>query len=140
MRKLLLISLALLISACGESTVSGSGSAPADPPAAVAPAKTSATLAEFMDALTAAGMTVGDKSEKMYGMIGARDGFSVKVNEDWIQAYEYEPDLKSATDMMQKLVDEGMMGRRAVAHKNLLMMVDEKHPDWAQVLEIFNSL
>lgn len=98
------------------------------------------TLQQFVDAMNSAGLETGQKSEKMFGMIMAIDGFGIDVNGDQIQVYQYDTSIKSGQDLVGKFAEEGIMGRRAVVSKNLLMMEDAKHPDWERILAVFNSM
>lgn len=98
------------------------------------------SIDEFLAALESNGLTVGDKSNKAYGLIMAVDGTGVEVSDDTLEVYQYDTTIKSGEEAIKMWQAEGIMGQPVIVNKNLLIIKKEKHSKWDRVVSIFNDL
>lgn len=91
-------------------------------------------------ALEKKGFEIGEKTEKMYGVIKANDGYGLEINGESIEIYEYNTGITSGEEAIEKMVEDGVMGQRAIRRKNLLMLVEEDHPKWDTIKQTFKGL
>lgn len=122
----IMLIISMLIGGCGKADENGTS-------------EQSIHAQDFLASMEKNGLRLGKKREKMFGLIGAVEGFAIEVNGDLIEVYEYDTTIKSGRDLLRKFSTEGMMGQAAIAHKNLLLIRDQKHADWEKILNIFNS-
>ena len=96
----------------------------------------------FRDAISTHGLNLERESEKMYGLIGAIDGYGMTVGQCRVEIYEFDTTIKSGRDALARLVEDGVNGRRAAQNKNLALLYHCKpdNSDYAKVSEILYSL
>lgn len=117
---LLLIVTIMGLSACGGSNGKG--------------------LDDLLDYYEENGFTVGSKNEKMFEMIGAKDGFSVYLNDSYAEFYIYE---KDSTDLAY-IKENGEYDMKvfmvsAIANKDIVLMGYEDEPDEGMIVKLFND-
>lgn len=98
------------------------------------------TIEDFTVALESNGMSVGEKSDKMFALLMATDGYGIEVNGDSIEVYQFDTTIKSGIEAIEKWKTEGFMGQSVVVTKNLMMFPDMKHKDWKEIARVFGSL
>jgi len=98
------------------------------------------TIEDFTKALESNGMSIGEKSVKMSGLIMATDGYRIDVNGDSIEVYQFDTTIKSGKEAIEKWKKEGIMGHPVIVNKNLMMFVDKKHKNWKEIDHVFNTL
>lgn len=98
------------------------------------------TIESFTEALESNGISIGKKSEKMYRLLMATDGYGIDVNGEYIEVYQFDTTIQSGKDAIEKWKKEGFMGQPVIVNKNLMMFADKKHKDWKEIFHIFNSL
>ena len=57
----------------------------------------------------------------------ATDGYSMKINSDSMEIYQFNTTIKSGREVIEKWEKEGCMGQVVIVNKNLMMFIDEKH-------------
>ncbi len=98
------------------------------------------TIETFTNALESNGMSIGERSEKLYGLLMAIDGYGIEVNGDFIEVYQFDTTIKSGKEAIEKWNKEGFMGQPVIVRKNLMMFLNKNHKNWKQIENIFNSL
>jgi hypothetical protein len=98
------------------------------------------TIDIFTKALASNGMSLGKKTEKMYGLLMATDGYSIDVNGESIEIYQFNTTIKSGKDAIENWKNEGYMGHSVVVNRNLMLFTNNKHKNWEEIIKVFNEL
>ena len=98
------------------------------------------SISELTKTLESKGMKVSNKSEMMFQLIMASDGYSIDINGEGIEIYQFDTTIKSGREALDKLKKEGFMGQKIIAHKNLVIFQNIKHEKWNDILNILKEL
>jgi hypothetical protein len=86
------------------------------------------------------GFEIGEKTEKMHGMIKANDGHGFEVSGETIEVYEYNTGITSGKKAINEMVEKGVMGQKVIRNNNLLLVVKDDHPKWDAIKQTFKNL
>jgi len=98
------------------------------------------TINDYLAALEHQGVSIGKKQEKMYQLIMATDGFSIRINDESIEIYQFDLSVGSGRAALDNVIENGLMGKAVIANKNLVLLKNEKHKDWDKLNKIFQSI
>src|SRR5690625_4917062 len=98
------------------------------------------TISDFREALREAGLPVGEPEEMFYEMVQASDGAALPVGARSIEVYQYDTTIRSGKEAHDAIREGGLMGRRVIAHENLILLPAPDHDHWTEILAVFESL
>jgi hypothetical protein len=88
-------------------------------------------------------LAIGEKQEKIAAFIGAFDGTGLVIDGEAIEFYKYDVDIPFQKELFEKYTTEGidMLGDKIVLIRNgsFVLLPEEEHPKWKQILEAFNE-
>lgn len=102
-------------------------------------------LADIIENFKTNGLTIGEKSDKIFQLIGAKDGYAIEINGEKVELYEFDPDSKAEiTKTNLKTAKEGymdMVGSKAnvILNGNIALIGYDDHPDKDKIVEIFKN-
>jgi hypothetical protein len=102
-------------------------------------------LADIVENFKTNGVTIGEKSDKMFALIGAKDGYSIQLNGEKVELYEYDPDSKAKlTKTNLKTAKDGyidMVGTKinVTLNGNIVLANYDDHPDKDKLVELFKN-
>ncbi len=80
------------------------------------------------------------QTEKMYQMIGARNGVGITIDGSVVEIYEFDTTIGSGREMLSNLQKEGFMGQRVdLVHGNIAVIMYD-HEKSEVVAEIIKRL
>ncbi len=91
------------------------------------------------------GITIGDKSDKIFALIGAKGGYSIQLNGEEVELYEYDPDSKAELTIASlKTAKDGyidMVGTKinVTLNGNIVLANYDNHPDKDKIVELFKN-
>lgn len=99
-------------------------------------------LSDLVSYFKSQGYTIGDKTEKSYDLIGAKDGFAITLNGQQVEFYEFDPNKSNPT--LDKVKSNGtleVMGfsSQAVANGNLILVGYDKVSDGDKIVKTFKD-
>ena len=121
--KYLLLLLTSIICSCGES------SSPKE-----------LSLGDFTSALETNEFALGEKEEKIFAMLQAVDGFSIPVNGQKVEIYQFDTSITSGREALERIKKDGFIGRAVTANGNIVIFNNPKHKDWDRIVKIFTEL
>ncbi len=102
-------------------------------------------LGDLVEFFKSNGFTVGEKTEKMAAIIGAKAGFGIQVNGKNIEIYEYDSkskdeltvnNLETARD---GYIDMSGFTLKCALNGNLILAGYDEHPDKDKIVETFKK-
>ncbi len=102
-------------------------------------------LGELVEFFKTNGFTVGEKTEKMAAIIGARAGFGIQLNGKNVEVYEYDPDSKDELSVnnletaKDGYIDMSGFTLKCVLNGNLILAGYDEHPDKDKIVETFGN-
>lgn len=103
------------------------------------------SLNDIVENFKTNGLEIGEKSEKIFALIGAKDGYSIQLNGEKVELYEYDPDSKEdLTKTSLKTAEEGyidMVGTKVnvILNGNIVLAGYDDHPDKDKIIELFKN-
>ena len=99
------------------------------------------TLNNYYEELSANGHDVGDKSEKLFQLVGAIDGEGFVVDGSSCEAYEFDLTTESGKNSLQKVKEDGFLGiAYPEINKNLAVHCSGKGNGTKAAYEVLKSM
>ena len=102
-------------------------------------------LGDLVDSFKSNGFTVGEKTEKMAAIIGAKAGFGIQLNGKNVEIYEYDPDSKDELTVnnletaKDGYIDMSGFTIKCILNRNLILAGYDEHPDKDKIVETFKN-
>ena len=98
------------------------------------------TIEQFSSELKNNGMKIGEQPEKAFSLLQATNGLAITVNDERIEVYQYNTTEKTGREALGKYKKDGLMGRKLIVRKNLILVPMQRHANWQQIKEIFEKM
>ncbi len=137
---LVVSALLFVVAGCDQRSAMPNQSAAEASPTAVATHSKSLQIEEFLELLRESGFQVGDRREKFYQLLMASDGAAFDVDGHTIEVYEFDVSVRTGRDALERLKEDGFMGRSMQIHENLALVVHGENPAEDRIQQLFESL
>jgi hypothetical protein len=98
------------------------------------------TIDHYLDALASENFVLGERQEKLFQLLMAVDGFAIKINNEFIEIYQFDTGNESGKTALEHLSTYGFMGQSILPNNNLGLIKKTTHPDWNRLEAIFMAL
>ena len=138
-------SVSIALVSCGTSSQDGSSSEIVTSSESVASAQSATTnqitFNNYYEKLSAKGHDVGDKSEKLFQLVGAIDGEGFVVDGSSCEAYEFDLTTESGKNSLQKVKEDGFLGiAYPEINKNLAVHCSDKGNGTKAVYKVLKGM
>ncbi len=101
----------------------------------------SLTLEGYEKALSAAGISTGEKEPQYFQLIGAKNGYGFSVDDDnRCEVYEFDTSIGSGRKALEVVKKEGLMGTRLEFNKNLGIFCQGDSPETKEAVSVLMSM
>ncbi len=102
-------------------------------------------LGDMVEFFKSNGFTIGEKTEKMAAIIGAKAGFGIQLNGKNVEIYEYDAESKDELTVniletaRDGYIDMSGFTLKCVLNGNLILAGYDEHPDKDKIVETFKN-